>query len=147
MEPMPKVWDLNLTKVYRVPASLLEIRGPEHWPHLAPDFDIELPTQFTVVRGDSWLLDGSLRNVIGFATVERQGNRLVADLRLIYDCPERLTIENKSPPLYLNCEFFIEKYEDVNGIHAVKKLCIRPRIGITMDKPLDDAPAIGEPLL
>lgn len=43
---------------------------------------------------------GHYGGVIGHASLRSEGERLVADINLRWDCPERLSIETGSPRLY-----------------------------------------------
>lgn len=84
-----RVFTDSEVRLLRIRATLLELSPTWYDPH---NTRIQLENPLPIRSEDGRLL--------GYASVSMEGSRLVADMSIDYATPERLTIQNGSPPLY-----------------------------------------------
>lgn len=112
-----------------------------------PDSDVKfsLDCTFMVYNPVRVVADEDGDDVIGHAVVYAEKNRLMADLFIVRDCPQRLDIEARSKKFYAVPQFEIMEGEGDSPLTIRKCFCHFIKV---QEEMVDDRiPPIGEPVL
>jgi hypothetical protein len=133
---MAQVLDLGAGKALKVRGILAFLEAaPEAEYQFAPDCKFEVYNPIKVTS------DEEGEDVIGHANVYTDGKRLLADMFITRECPQRLDIENKKNLFPVTSFELLETEGDV-----FKRLLVR-HVYLSSVNPDERLPAIGEVVL
>lgn len=137
---MATVVNLSENSTLKLPAVLAEID-----PNEDSEIRFQPGCEFQVYNPIRVLADGSLDDVIGHAVVHTNGKRLLADLFIRRDCPQRLDLEAKVRKFWCATGFEIIEAEVRDEVTFVTKCLVHT---ITLqERQIANLPALGEPIL
>lgn len=123
------VLDLSTIRTFKLKNVVLAYKDCVAFDHLGPEAKWVLDNPVRVVD------DGVTPRELGNATVRDEGGRLVADLFLDRECPQRLDIEAKTRKLYPIAFCQVRSYDEKGRVGEIEitHIEIRP-----YDNPFDD---------
>jgi hypothetical protein len=130
--PTGRELDLSKVQTYKVRVLLLDFNNlPDH---IQPGLNYVVNNPVPVLGYQSNDRDRE----IGSATVIIEKDRILADLFIQMDCPERLDIEQKQFRLWPNT-WFSSVFNDLNDIVETRINAIQPTRTPNNDPPIGDA--------